>query len=243
MKRIIVLLTTLLLLLTGCAPKEDGFFHQSLVQPFSDLIKYFGSFFDGSYGMGIVLVTVCVRLLLLPMMLNATKRQKEMQGNMKLAQPEIKKLQDQINAAKDDEEKAALTRELLKVYGKYNVSPMNMGCLPIIIQTPILMALYFAITHSKEIAAQSFLWFNLGSPDIIMMLIAGTLYFLQSWISFQYMPESTRKQMKPMLFISPIMIIFISFHSPAALPLYWSVGAIFMIFQQYLSHKLYKNIE
>lgn len=90
MKRIIVLLTTLLLLLTGCAPKEDGFFHQSLVQPFSDLIKYFGSFFDGSYGMGIVLVTVCVRLLLLPMMLNATKRQKEMQGNMKLAQPEIK---------------------------------------------------------------------------------------------------------------------------------------------------------
>lgn len=157
MKKFTVLLTALLLLLTGCAPKEDGLFHQSLVEPFAQLIKYFASFFDGSYGMGIVLVTVCVRLVLMPMMLNATKRQKVMQGNMKLAQPEIKKLQDQIKVAKDEEEKARLSQELLKVYSKYNVNPLNMGCLPVIVQMPILMALYFAITHSKDIATQSFL--------------------------------------------------------------------------------------
>lgn len=239
MKKFTVLLTALLLLLTGCAPKEDGLFHQSLVEPFAQLIKYFASFFDGSYGMGIVLVTVCVRLVLMPMMLNATKRQKAMQDNMKLAQPEIKKLQDQIKVAKDEEEKARLSQELLKVYSKYNVSPLNMGCLPVIIQMPILMALYFAITHSKEIAAQSFLWFNLGSPDMVMMLIAGALYFLQSWISLQYMPDATRKQMRPMLLMSPLMIIFVSFHSPAALPLYWSVGAVILVIQQYISNKLY----
>lgn len=239
MKKFTVLLTALLLLLTGCAPKEDGLFHQSLVEPFAQLIKYFASFFDGSYGMGIVLVTVCVRLVLMPMMLNATKRQKVMQGNMKLAQPEIKKLQDQIKVAKDEEEKARLSQELLKVYSKYNVNPLNMGCLPVIVQMPILMALYFAITHSKDIATQSFLWFNLGSPDIMMMVIAGALYFLQSWISLQYMPETTRKQMRPMILMSPMMIIFVSFHSPAALPLYWSVGAVILITQQYISNKLY----
>lgn len=243
MKRFFSVLIVLTLILSGCGAQDDGLFHNGIVQPYTDLITFFAGFFAGSYGMGIVLVTLCVRFMMMPMMLSTVKQQKKMQANMKVAGPKIKEIQDKMKLAKDPEEKSVLSQELMKIYGEHNINPMNMGCLPIIVQMPILTGLYFAIIHSKSIAAQSFLWFNLGTPDLLMMLIAGGLYFLQSWISIQYMPEESRKQMWPMAIMSPLMIIFISFHSPAALPLYWSVGAIVLIFQQFISNKLFSDIK
>lgn len=243
MKKLLSILMVLTFILSGCGAQDSGWFHNGIVQPFTDLITFFASFFNGSYGMGIVLVTLCVRFLLMPMMISSYKNQKKMQVRMKIAQPKIKAIQDKMKTAKDQEEKNALSQELMKIYGEHNINPLNMGCLPIIVQMPILTGLYFAITHSKAIAEESFLWFNLGSPDIVIMLIAGALYFLQSFMSIQFMPEESRKQMWPMAIISPLMIIFVSFHSPAALPLYWSVGAIVLLFQQYISHKLFNNIK
>ncbi|WP_414048731.1 membrane protein insertase YidC [Macrococcus animalis] len=242
MRKLISILMVLTFILSGCGAQDEGFFHNGIVQPFTDLITFFARFFDGSFGMGIVLVTLCVRFLLMPMMISSFKNQKKMQASMKVAQPKIKAIQEKIKSVKDPEEKNALSQELMKIYGEHNINPLNIGCLPIIVQMPILTGLYFAITHSKAIAAQSFMWFNLGTPDVWMMLIAGALYFVQSWISIQYMPEESRKQMWPMAIMSPLMIVFVSFHSPAALPLYWSVGAIVLIFQQYISNKLFSDI-
>ena len=101
------------------------------------------------------------------------------------------------------------------------------------------MGLYFAILYSPEVKETKFLWFNLGSPDMIMMLIAGAVYFVQARVSLWTMPDQQKQQMKMFIYLSPIMIMFISFKAVAALPLYWAVGGILLIFQTYLGRKLY----
>ncbi len=128
---------------------------------------------------------------------------------------------------------------MMGLYSKHGVNPLNMGCLPLILQMPIIMGLYFAILYSPEVKETKFLWFNLGSPDMIMMLIAGAVYFVQARVSLWTMPDQQKQQMKMFIYLSPIMIMFISFKAVAALPLYWAVGGILLIFQTYLGRKLY----
>ena len=117
-----------------------------------------------------------------------------------------------------------LQQEMMGLYSKHGVNPLNMGCLPLVIQMPIIMGLYFAILYSPDVKSHQFLWFNLGEPDMIMMVFAGAVYFVQARVSLWTMPEQQQKQMKMFIYMSPIMIMFISFKAMAALPLYWAVG-------------------
>ena len=101
------------------------------------------------------------------------------------------------------------------------------------------MALYFAISHNNAIASQSFLWFGLGTPNIVLAIIAAAMYYFQMKVSVHYMAEETKSQMKIMSVISPFMILIPSLTLPTAMPLYWATGAIIMIIQQYLSNKYF----
>ena len=96
---------------------------------------------------------------------------------------------------------------------------------------PILMGFYYAIRDSHTIATHNFLWFSLGEANIMMALIAGLIYYLQFRVSLRQMPSDQQQQMKIMGLISPMMIMFISFSAPAALPLYWSTSGLFLIIQ------------
>lgn len=231
------------LLLGGCAPQEGGMFHSTFVEPFVYLIEFFASFFNNSYGIGIIIVTLCVRLIVMPFMLRSFKGQKKMQFKMKQLKPEIDEINKKMKAAKDDQERTQYSQEMMALYKDNNVNPLNMGCLPMLIQMPILMALYFAISHNDAFASHSFAWFNLGTPDIFMALIAGALYLLQAYLSTRYLPEESNEQMKYIMYLSPIMILIVSMNTPAALPLYWSASAIVLIIQQYISNKYFNYHE
>ncbi len=96
-----------------------------------------------------------------------------------------------------------------------------------------MMAFYFAIMRTEEIAQHSFLWFNLGQPDPfhIIPLIAGLTTFLQiKMTSFQM-----NGQMKIIMYFMPVMIIVAGNTLPSALAFYWVVGNIFMIIQTYFT--------
>nr|WP_263314679.1 membrane protein insertase YidC [Mammaliicoccus sp. Marseille-Q6498] len=231
------------LLLGGCAPQEGGAIHSTFVEPFVYLIKFFASFFNNSYGIGIIVVTICVRLIVMPFMLRSFKAQKKMQFKTKQLKPELDEINKKIKAAKDGEERAKYNKEMMDLYKQHDLNPLNLGCLPIIIQMPILMALYFAISKNEALASHSFAWFNLGSPDIYMALVAGALYLIQAYLSTRYMPEETKGQMKYFMYISPVMIFIVSMNAPAALPLYWSASAIVLIIQQYISNKYFNYHE
>lgn len=235
---------TSVVFLSGCAGVEnqEGTFYNFFVKPMNFLLEFFSDLFAGSYGLAIIVITVIIRLILMPFMLKNYKSQQTMKVKMDALRPEMEDIQKRLKEAKETankEEQMKLQQEMMGLYSKHGVNPLNMGCLPLVIQMPIIMGLYFAILYSPEVKEHKFLWFNLGEPDMIMMLIAGAVYFVQARVSLWTMPEQQKQQMKMFIYLSPIMIMFISFKAVSALPLYWAVGGFLLIVQTYLGRKLY----
>ncbi|WP_342514248.1 membrane protein insertase YidC [Sporosarcina sp. FSL K6-1522] len=245
----VTILMTAAIFLSGCAGVEnkEGTFYDIFVKPMDWLLEFFSGQFNGSYGLAIILITVLIRLVLMPLMLKNYKAQQTMKVKMDALRPEMEDIQKRLKEAKekeDKEEQMKLQQEMMGLYSKHGVNPLNMGCLPLIIQMPIIMGLYFAILYSPDVKSHQFLWFNLGEPDMIMMVLAGAVYFVQARVSLWTMPEQQQKQMKMFIYMSPIMIMVISFNAMAALPLYWAVGGLLLIFQTYLGRKFYyKHVE
>ena len=239
------LLVGVLLMLTGCqsVENEEGFFYDLFVKPMDSLLDFLGNtVFNGSYGLAIITITVAIRLILMPLMLRNYRKQAVMKTKMDIVKPQMEEIQVKMKAEKTKEEQMAIQQEMLDVYREHQINPLNMGCLPIIIQMPIIMGLYFAILYSEDVKSHEFLWFNLGSPDFIMTLIAGFIYLVQAQVSLWTVPDSQKQQMKWMIYISPIMIMIISFTSMAALPLYWAVGGFILIVQTFIGRKYYSDV-
>lgn len=216
-------------------------FHTYIVDPMTAMINFNAILFHGNYGLAIILMTLIIRLVIMPLTVKQFKTQKVMKTKMDALKPEMNAIQEKLKKATDPDKKGELQREMMGLYQKHGVNPLNMGCLPMLIQMPILMGFYYAIKGSHEIATHSFLWFNLGQANIAMAIIAGVIYYLQSKISLQQMPEEQQKQMKMMTMLSPIMILFFSFSAPAALPLYWSIGGLFLVVQSFILNRIYNK--
>lgn len=240
---VIVMFTIFLSACSQQGGTNDGFFNTVFVTPFESLIHTLANMFNGNYGLSIIFITLIIRLLLMPMMLKQTKKQQEMKVKMDKMKPELEAIQKKLKETKDQKEQQLIQQEMLGLYKKHDVNPLAMGCLPMLIQMPILLGFYYAIRGSSEIASHSFLWFSLGQPDIWITAMAGIVYYLQFKVSFSNMPIDQQKQMKFMGLLSPIMIVFVSFSAPAALPLYWTVGGTFLIFQTILARVIYKKPE
>lgn len=235
-KRIALILTIigLLAVLSGCnqvnepiTPESEGIWNQYFVYPLSWLIVYFAELMGNSYGLSIIVVTIIIRLVILPLMIKQTQNSKAMQA----IQPELKALQQKY-ASKDPATQQKLQQETMALFQKHGVNPLA-GCFPLFIQMPILIGFYHAIMRTREIANHNFLWFDLGDKDpyFILPLIAGLTTFLQQKMMMHGMENNP--QMKMMLYIMPVMIVVFAISFPAALSLYWVVGNIFMIVQTY----------
>lgn len=239
-----VFLLTVPLLLAGCESVEnkEGFFYSTFVRPMDWTLNTFGELFNGSYGLAIIAIILIIRLVLMPFMLKTYRSQATMKVKMDFVRPQMEDIQTRLKAAKTPEERMTVQQEMMSLYKEHNINPLNMGCLPALIQMPIIMGLYYAILYSAEIKTHSFLWFDLGSTDIWMTAIAGVVYFVQAKVSLQTVPEAQKNQMKLMIYVSPIMIVIISLSSMAALPLYWAVGGLFLIVQIYIGRKFFSSI-
>ncbi|OXS80091.1 membrane protein insertase YidC [Domibacillus enclensis] len=244
MKKHILLGVTLIsaVILSGCqsAQTEGHFFHDYLVNPFVELIHWLGELL-GSYGLAIIGITIGVRLILMPLMLNSMKKQALMRQKMDVVKPQMTDIQARLKATKNPEEQRKIQMEMMSLYKDHDINPMAMGCLPMLLQIPVWTGLYYAITISEDIQTHQFLWFELGQPDIAMAIIAGIIYYIQFKVSMQTMPAEQQQQMKFIGLLSPVMILIFSFNAPAALPIYWTVSGIILIFQSWLGRKYYQN--
>lgn len=217
-------------LLAGCTEvnqeitaESEGFWNEYVIYPLSQFITA-TSDLVGGYGLGIIVVTIIIRIIILPLMIKQTKSAKAMQE----IQPEIKKIQEKYKS-KDAQTQQKLQQETMALFQKHGVNPLA-GCFPILVQMPIIIGLYQAIMRTGEIKNHTFLWFDLGSPDIILSVLAGVFTFFQQKLMMAG-PASDNPQMKMMLYLMPIMIIVFGITLPSALALYWVVGSIFMIIQ------------
>ena len=230
--------------LSGCqaVQNKEGFFYSIFVKPMEFLLEFFGNtIFSGSYGLAIIAITVLIRLVLMPIMLKNYRQQQLMKTKMDAFKPEMEAVQKKMKEAKTKEEQMQHQQEMMALYQKHGINPLNMGCLPMLIQMPIIMGLYFSILYSSDVKSHEFLWFSLGSPDIVMTIVAGIVYLVQARVSLWTVPEQQKAQMKMFIYISPIMIVFISMSSMAALPLYWSVSGALLIIQTYIGRKYYSE--
>lgn len=230
-------------MLGGCTgvANETGVFYDFFVRPFVWLIHEIGTVLNGNFGLALIIITILIRLALMPFMLRTYKNQQLVKVKMDKLKPEMEKIQKRSKQAKTPEEQQKIQMEMVELYQKHGVNPLNMGCLPILIQMPILMGLYYAIRSSAELASHTFLWFNLGQSDMMMTILAGLVYFVQAQVSLTTVPEAQKNQMRLFSYMSPVMIIFISWNAPAALPLYWAVGGIFLLIQTWIGRKYYQQ--
>lgn len=225
-----LLFTAFLLVLSGCSSMspdanpinpDNGIWDRYFVHPLSWLLDWFASLLWGQYGLSILVVTIIIRFLVLPLTLKQYRSSKAMQA----IQPEMKKLKDKY---KDDPKKQQ--EETMKLFQKNGVNPLA-GCLPLLVQMPILIALYNAIVRNGEISSHTFLWMQLGTPDPYYVL--PTLAAITTWAQQKVMASQMTPQMQSLMFIFPVLIFVMSMNFASALPLYWVYSNLFTVVQSY----------
>lgn len=250
-KNIISLALIALLTLSGCdysnPENKNGFFYNTFAAPMDHLLHWLGSIFDNNYGLAIIAIVLIVRIIMLPFMLAQSKNGNLMRKKMEIVKPELTKIQEKIKKANTQEEKMAANQEMMNKYKEYNMNPMKtmLGCLPLLIQMPVLFGLYVSLKWPSSgglTEHADFLWFNLTHPDIWITIIAGILYIIQPLVNLENMPKEQRSMGYMMAIISPIFIIYISITSASALGLYWTINAAFLIIQMFFSNRYYSRL-
>ena len=232
----------MLLVLTGCVQVDKatgqptGFIWNTIGAPMAEAIKYFATDKGLGFGVAIIIVTIIVRLLILPLGIyqswKATLHSEKMNALKHVLEPH----QTRLKEATTQEEKLEAQQALFAAQKEHGISMFGgVGCFPILIQMPFFSAIYFAAQHTEGVSEASFLGIALGSPSWILIACAGVLYYVQSLLSLHGVEDETqREQLKKMIYMSPMMIVMFSIFSPASVTLYWVVGGFMMILQQFI---------
>lgn len=196
-------------------------FVQQVVAHIYELTRLIG---EPSYGLAIIIMTILIKLILAPL----TAKQVQSTKAMSRIQPKMKELQARY---KDD--KVTLNQKMSELYKQEEVNPLA-GCLPLLIQMPIMIGIFYGIRDFSYEGPSSFLWMqSIADPDpyYILPILSALTTFIQSR---QTMPPSDNPQGKIMLYFMPLFIGYISLKFPAGLVLYWVVMNLMQIGQQFL---------
>lgn len=197
----------------------------------------------GNYGITIIIVTIIVRLCLIPLYA------KQLKNSSKMAELQAQQKEIQTRYANNREK---MNEEMNALYQKAGVSPMS-GCLPLIIQLPIIWGLFALLrnplqymTANNMIAAvhESFLWItDLCQPDPwVLPIIAALTTYLTSEISMGASSNNPANgMMASMKYFMPIMIFIMGRSFPSGLALYWAIGNVVQIAQSWIMNKKTKQ--
>ncbi len=201
-----------------------------LVKPLLKVLAFFYNL-TGNYGWSIIFMTFCIKILFFPL---THKSFKSMKGMQKV-QPYVKIIQERN---KDNRQK--MNEEMMELYKKHKVNPIG-GCLPMLLQIPVFIALYHALFFSIELRGAPFMgWvtdLSVADPYYVFPVLMGATMFLQ-----QKMTPSMGDpmQQKIMMFL-PIVFTFLFLTFPAGLVIYWTVNNILTISQQYYIYHVAKD--
>jgi YidC/Oxa1 family membrane protein insertase len=177
-----------------------------------------------SYGYAIILLTIIVKFLLYPLTVKQVKSMKAMQE----IAPKMKKIQEKY---KDNPQ--VMQQKVAAMYQEAGVNPLA-GCLPLLVQMPILMGMYYSLYNLEYPSADAaqFLWLpSLSEADPYYIL--PVLNVLTTFYQTRQTSDMSNPQMKMMMLIMPLFIGFISLTFPSGLVLYWVVMNLCQILQQW----------
>lgn len=208
---------------------DYGFFG-FLSIPLVWLLTFFFSVFK-NYGVAIILLTVVVRIVLYPFTYKSMKSMKEMQK----MQPLMVELREKY---KNDKEK--LNQEVMRLYQTHKINPLG-GCLPLLLQLPVFIALYKALYVAIELRHSPFLFWikdlSEMDPYYVTPIIMGASYFVQQKLTPSTMDPTQQKIMLMM----PVIFTVIFLNLPAGLVLYFFVSNLLSIAQQLYMNKFVKD--
>jgi len=229
----------------------DIIFHEVLYRPLLNSLIFIYEFIPGhDLGIAIIILTILIKVILLPL----SRKSIESQKVLSKLQPEIKKIQAKY---KNDKERQA--QAIMEFYKQNKINPAS-GCLPLLIQLPILIALYkvFLSGLNSKVVADLYSFMpqiehinpmflgkvDLSERSIPLAVIAGGLQYIQTKMITAKQTQGKDKKSdfasimnQQMLYMMPIMTAIIALNFPAGLPLYWIVVTLFTISQQYFIMK------
>jgi YidC/Oxa1 family membrane protein insertase len=229
-------------------------FNLFLCQPLFNALVFLYKYLPGhDFGVAIIVLTVVIRLLLYPLMTQSIKSQKILNN----LQPKIQEIQNKHKSDKNKQGQA-----MMELYKNEKINPFG-GCLPLLIQLPILFALYRVfwkglqpeqlnqlysfVSFSGQINPDFLGIINLGEASVFLAVLAGITQFIQTKMTMpkiqkaqggkDQMSQFSNMMQKQMLYLLPIFTVFILWKMPSAIAVYWIVTALFTIAQQYLIFK------
>jgi len=228
-------------------------FNVILYQPLFNALVLLYEYLPGhDFGIAVVVLTVIIRIVFYPLMVKSIKSQKVLSE----LQPKIEEIQKKH---KEDREKQG--RAMMELYKGEKINPFS-GCLPLLIQLPILIALFRVFWRGFEAEQLSLLYsfvphpgvitptfvdlVDLAEASVVIAILAGVCQFFQTKMITPKTQKTKKKEgmaqfsgmlQKQMLYFFPIFTVFILWRLPAAIGIYWLVTALFSIGQQYLIFK------
>jgi YidC/Oxa1 family membrane protein insertase len=222
-----------------------------LVQPLFNVLLLLYIYLPGhDLGVGVIVFTILIRLLLWPLFSKSIRSQLMMSK----IQPEIEAVQKKYQSDKQTQ-----VAELMKLYQQHNFNPFS-GIIFLFLQLPILLAVYHVFQLLNQpfshlvysgiplplVMDYTFLgWFDLSQPFLLATAFASLIQFVQVWESMRKLPQAkvqtaSAKASRLTTYLSPVLtfVIFRSF--PSVLSLYWSVSSLVSLFQQWLIQRKMK---
>ncbi len=217
-----------------------------------EILKVLLNFFYNlipNYGVAIILLTIFVKIVLFPL----THKSYEASSKMSGLSPKMTEIREKY---KNNPQK--MNQEMADLYKKAGVNPLG-GCLPLLLQMPIFIALYGLLSSHFELRGATFIkpWItDLSVPDTIFNFAPASipvigsdirllpiLMVLTQILSSKIMqtPEANNPQMKMMTYMMPLMFLFILYDAPSGLLLYWTMTNVLTIIQQILVNKFMKK--
>lgn len=220
-----------------------------LAIPLLRLLKIFHSI-TGNYGVDVILLTILIKALFIPL----TNRSMKSMRDMQRLQPQMAKLREKF---KDDRER--LNKEMIELYRRHRVNPLG-GCLPMLLQFPVFIGLYQALSQAIELRHARFgFWVHdlsahecypwpgqgtisgcnefamLGFPIPILVLLMGGSMILQQYLSPSSGMDPAQQRM--MMVLMPVMFTVMFINFPSGLVLYWLVNNVLTIAQQWWANR------
>lgn len=215
-----------------------------LYRPLFNAVVFIYNVLPGhDFGLAIIVLTAVIRVIFFPLSIKTVRSQKALSQ----LNPKMQEIKQKLKG-----DSAAQSAEIMKLYKDHNINPLS-GCLPLIIQLPILIALYQAfiaglkpenlsllygfVLNPGVIEKISFGFMDITSKIPLLAVLAGVAQFAQAWVAkAQNQGPGISKEMaalnKQMLYFFPVMIIIIGWNLPAGLVLYWVTTTVFSILEQ-----------
>lgn len=205
------------------------------------VLNYTDRFFN-NYGISIIVITIVFRLLFLPLSIKGMRSMKEMQKKVEGLKPKLDALKEKF---KDDKKRQ--NEEMMKLYTSHGINPLSSlgGCMPMLAQVPVFIALYYGLLYSIDLRHSPFMWIDdLSAPENLFDIPVISVPFrilplamgVSWWLSTKLTPitatgDSAAIQAKVMQFM-PIVFTFVMWDFPSGLVLYWTASNILSIGQQ-----------